>query len=136
MENEEKKEYLCSYKSLCRKLQSLEEQLCSLRETEQSAKAQRLSDMPKGGRQTDLSDAMVRMEVIFTKVVRERGQCMKRKLEIENRISDMGDGIEGSLLHKRYIEFKTWEQICEEIGYSWRQTHRLHGKALSNFRMA
>jgi DNA repair exonuclease SbcCD ATPase subunit len=135
-QNEKKKEYLNSYKNLCRKLKSLEEQLQSLREVEQSAKIQSISDMPHGSKQSDLSDYIVRLDKILSKVIRTKQECMDKKLEIENHIADMPDGIESSILHKRYIEFKTWEQICVDMDYSWRQTHRLHSKALSNFIMA
>jgi DNA primase len=134
-ENEQKKEYLNSYKNLCKKLRSLEEQLLSLKETEQAAKIQTLSDMPHGSKQTDLSDYIVRIDVIFTKIIQLRAECIQRKLDIETRIADMSDGIESLILHKRYIEFKTWEQICVEIDYSWKQTHRLHSNALSNLKM-
>ena len=135
-QNEIKKEYLNRYKDLCKKLKSLEDQLQSLREVEQSAKIQQLSDMPKGGKQTDLSDVMVSLEVVFTKIIRTRAECLYKKLEIESRIADMGDGIEADILRKRYLEFKPWEQICVEIGYSWRQTHYLHSRALSNLNIA
>jgi len=37
------------------------------------------------------------------------------------------------VLHMRYIECKTFEQISVEIGYSYRQTTRLHGEALTEF---
>jgi DNA repair exonuclease SbcCD ATPase subunit len=135
-ENEKKKEYLNSYKNLCRKLQSLEEQLQSLREVEQSAKIQQLSDMPHGSKQSDLSDYILKLESILSKIARTKRECMDKKLEIENRIADVPNGIQSSILHKRYIEFKPWEQICVEIDYSWRQTHNLHSKALSNFNIA
>lgn len=134
-DNDKKKEYLNSYKILCRKLESLEEQLQSLREVEQSAKVQSISDMPRGSKQLDLSDYMVKIEVVFTKIVRAKSECLKRKLEIESRIADMPNGIEADILRKRYLEFKTWEQICVEIEYSWMQTHRFHSKALANFKM-
>jgi DNA repair exonuclease SbcCD ATPase subunit len=130
---EQKKEYLNSYKNLCRKLQSLEEQLQSLREVEQSAKIQELSDMPRGGRQKDLSDYIVRLDKILSKVIRTKQECIDRKLEIEDQIADMQDGIESAILHKRYIEFKPWEQICVELNYSWKHTHRIHSKALNSF---
>lgn len=133
--NEQKKEYLNSYKRLCRKLKSLEEQLESLREVEQSAKIQEISDMPKGNKQTDLSDYMVKLDKITYKIIRAKQDCMNRKLDIENRIADMEDGLESTILHKRYIELKAWEKICVEIDYSWKQTHRIHGQALGNFRI-
>ncbi|HHV13221.1 MAG TPA: hypothetical protein GXX75_23390 [Clostridiales bacterium] len=135
-ENEKKKQYLSGYKNLCLKLRSLEEQLQSLREVEESAKIQKLSDMPKGGKQTDLSDLMVRIEIIFTKIVRLRGECLKLRIEIENRIADIPDGMDSLILHKRYIEFKIWEQIGEELGYSGRQIINLHGRALINFNIS
>lgn len=134
-QNEKKKEFLNNYKNLCRKIKSLEEQLQSLKEVEQSAKIQQLTDMPKSGRQTDLSDYIVRAEKVMSKIIKLKRECEGRKLEIENIIADMQDGIEADILRKRYLEFKTWEQICVEIGYSWMQTHRLHSKALSNFRI-
>lgn len=108
-ENEEKKEYLKSYKNLCDKLKSLEYQLQSLREVEESAKIQKLSDMPKGNKQTDLSDVAIKIEAVFTKIVQKRAECLKRRLEIESRIADMPNGIEADILRKRYLEFKPWE---------------------------
>ena len=134
-ENDKKKEYLKSYRNLCKKLESLEEQLQSLREAEQSAKVQSISDMPRGSKQLDLSDYIVKLDVVFTKIIRARADCLKRKLEIESRIADMPDGIESDILHKRYLEFKPWEQICVDVGYSWMQTHRHHSKALASFKM-
>jgi len=132
-ENDKKKEYLKSYKNLCAKLKSLENQLQSLRELEKSAKVQKLSDMPKGTKQMDLSDYIVKIEEVYTKIVRLKAESLERRLEIESRIAEMGNGIEADILRKRYIEFKPWEQICIEIGYSWMQTHRLHSRALADF---
>jgi len=134
-QNEQKKEYLNSYKNLCKKLRSLEEQIQSLRIAAESAKVQSITDMPMGNKQTDLSDYMVQLEVVFTKIIQMKADCMKKRIEIEIRIADMPDGIESSILHKRYIEFKPWENICVEIDYSWMQTHRYHGMALRNFKM-
>lgn len=36
------------------------------------------------------------------------------------------------ILYKRYFEGKTFETISVECGYSWRQTHRIHGQALKS----
>lgn len=135
-ENDKKKEYLNSYKKNCDKLISLEEQLKSLREVEQSAKIQKLSDMPKGSRQTDLSDYIVRIERVLLQINEIKSVCMKQLIDIEDSISRLENGIECQILHKKYVEFKEWEKICCEIGYCWRQTHRYHSRALTNFKMA
>lgn len=36
-----------------------------------------------------------------------------------------------ALLLSRYVEFRPWEQIAVDMGYSWRQIHRLHARALA-----
>jgi hypothetical protein len=135
-ENEKKKEYLNGYKNLCWKVRSLEEQLSSLREVEQSPKIQQMSDMPKGSKQTDLSDLMVREEALFAKIKEKRVECLEKKLEIEGRIADMTDGIQSSVLHSRYICCRTWDQIAYDLGYSSRQIINIHGKALIHFNIS
>jgi hypothetical protein len=132
-ENDIKKEYLKEYKKKYLKLKSLEEQLESLRETNEAAKVQTLSDMPHGSNQSDLSDYMVRLDNTLSKIIKLKQECLDMRLEIENRIADIPDGIESEILHKKYIEFKSWETICVEIGYEWAQTHRKHSDALKHF---
>ena len=133
--NEAKKEYLKEYENLCYKVSSLEEQLQSLRETNESAKIQTITDMPKGHKQTDLSDYVCRVELLKEKIRLKKAECENRRLDIEERIADIKDGIESIVLHKKYIEFKKWEEICIDINYSWKQTHRIHSNALNHFNM-
>jgi hypothetical protein len=128
------KEYLNSYRKLCKKLESLDEQLRSIREAKESAKIQTISDMPRGSKQSDLSDYIVQLDGVYTKILTLRGECIKRRAEIEGKIADLSDGIESMILHMRYIEFKQWETICVEIGYEWAQTHRKHSEALRHFK--
>lgn len=48
-------------------------------------------------------------------------------------IEDMIEGLDPlarKLMRHRYIEGLTWEEVCVAIGYSWRQTHNIHTKAL------
>lgn len=132
-ELEQKKEYLKSYKKECQKIRSLEEQLESVRVSLESAKGQVITDMPRSSNQKDLSDGIVKLDSVMFKLIKAIKSKAVIRSEIENRIADMEDGIECSILHKKYTEFKGWEQICVEIGYSWRQTHRYHSRALHNF---
>ena len=131
--NDKKKEYLNSYKKACCKLRNLEEQLDAVRESKSSVQGLTYSDMPKGTNQSDLSDYMVRVDNLLTKIEKAKIECLNAKLDIENKIADMEDGIECDVLRKRYIEQKDWTVIAVEINYSWRQTHYIHSSALSNF---
>ena len=37
---------------------------------------------------------------------------------------------ERKLARFRYIDGLTWEEVCDVMAYSWRQTHRIHGRML------
>ena len=130
--NDKKKEYLNQYKKACCKLKSLEDQLKAVRESKSSVQGIIYDDMPKGTNQSDLSDYMVRVDNLLTKIEKAKQECLDTKLEIENKIADMEDGTECDVLRKRYLEGKKWEKICIEINYSWRKTHYVHSSALNN----
>lgn len=132
-ELEEKKDYLKGYRRIYLKIKSLEEQKQSLIETTQSAKAIEYSDMPKGSKQTDLSDYIAKLERLFEEIEDKKQELNNLRLDIESKIMKLQDGVESDLLRKRYIEFKKWEQICVEMNYSWKQIHRIHGKALKDY---
>lgn len=50
--------------------------------------------------------------------------------EILATIRQVPDARYRTLLIERYTEFKTWEQIAVDMGYSFRQITRMHGEAL------
>ena len=134
--NEQKKEFLNRYKNAVRKYESLVEQEYALRQEIEGSKPIEYSDMPKGNRQTDLSDYMVRLDKVLTKIQTRKEEMQNIRLEIEEKITDLPDGIQSKVLYLRYISFKSWEDICVDLGYSWRQIHRIHAAALRNFKVA
>ena len=55
------------------------------------------------------------------------------QLKVEKAIEPLRPE-ERRLLRYRYIEGLTWEEVAVEMGYSWRQTHRIHAKALEHIK--
>ncbi|BBF41988.1 hypothetical protein lbkm_0668 [Lachnospiraceae bacterium KM106-2] len=135
VENEEKKEYLNRYRIASRKIKSLQEQRESLMIEKRNAKAIQYSDMPHGNKQSDLSDYIAALDSLEERIGESIRERMKARVDIEKGIIYVRDGIESDILRKRYIELKSWECICNEIGYSWKETHRKHGKALQDFKI-
>ena len=127
--NEKKKEYLNRYKNAVKKYNSLQEQEERIR-AEMGPGAIEYSGMPKAHKKTDLSDYMVRLEKILYKIADKKREMQEIRLEIKDKITDIDDGIQSRVLYLRYIRFLKWEDICVEIGYSWRQVHRAHSQAL------
>ena len=57
-------------------------------------------------------------------------EAIKVKQEVFDFIDNI-DGVEGEVLKYRYVDLLTWEEICIRVHYSWRQTHRIHRRALA-----
>ena len=60
-------------------------------------------------------------------------EYVDKKNLIVSQIDSMENETYYEILFARYIEKKTFERIADEIGYSFRNTTRLHGKALVEF---
>lgn len=134
MSNEEKKEYLNGYRNACKRIINLQEQMESLREVEQSAKIQQLSDMPKGGnRHKDLSDLLIKLEKLQDKIDDAIIESLQVKVEIEDTLLRVRDSDEARILRFRYIDFMKWEEISVKMNYSYRQVLYIHGRALANY---
>lgn len=52
------------------------------------------------------------------------------KREISDLIERVKDPDQLAVLHKRYIQYKHWEQIACEMGYTYRNVCYIHGRAL------
>ena len=54
-------------------------------------------------------------------------------------IEDMIEGletVERRIARLHYIDGLKWEDVCVKINYSWRQTHRIHGRLLDKLATA
>lgn len=54
------------------------------------------------------------------------------KAEILDAISKLEDSRERLALQLYYIDMKTWEEVCVELHYSWRQTMYIRKQAISH----
>ena len=52
--------------------------------------------------------------------------------EMLRQIEKLQDKVEKEVLICRYIKIMEWIDVCDEIGYSWAQTHRIHRKAIEH----
>lgn len=130
------KERLRNYQAIKRELEQLRMQLEELEATMYSPKAQQLTGMPFSG-STRMGSALESMTVKHMELVERYrvkvAELTAEQLEIETAIESL-DGTARTLMRFRYIEGLTWEEVCVKMSYSWRQTHRLHRKALEMLR--
>ena len=57
-------------------------------------------------------------------------EAIRVKQEVFDFIDNI-DGVEGEVLKYRYVDLLTLEELCIRVHYSWRQTHRIHRRALA-----
>lgn len=132
---EEKKQYLKKYLYLLHKTDNIAEEIQMLRLRKMSPSAQ-ISGMPRSNTFSDLSDYAALVDSKIQELKIERYLAMKLYIEIKNQINLIEDENEREVLRLKYILGHTWEEVCERMGYSWRQIHRIHNKALEHFKMA
>lgn len=110
----------------------LELQIAELRELTQQAKTQKIDDMPRKNKQSDISDYIVKLESLEEKKKLKLKEKRNQRIDIENLIADVKDDIESDILYMRYVQMKDWDEIANEQGYCIRQVLRYHGNALHN----
>ena len=71
--------------------------------------------------------------VRHTELNREWDELIDSRNKVKQVINQITDGQYRDVLNLRYINALPWEQIAVELGYSWRQVHRLHKKAIAEF---
>lgn len=134
-ENEKKKKFLNSYPRARREVARLEAQLEELRTNKMSLKV--VNDgMPKGSGTSDLSAYAARMDELERSLTEKRYVRIQEFVKVQDAIEEMEDDQEKLLLTYRYLRGMTWERVAEEMNYSWQHVHKIHARALQNFKHA
>ena len=133
-ENEKKKEYLKRYHVAELAEKEIQEEIDDLRMNKMFP-ALIQDGMPHGSSCMDLSEYAAQLDELLTELKDQMEQRIRIRREITQRIEAMQDETEKTLLRLRYIHWLQWEQIAERMGYGWTQVHRIHGRALTNFKM-
>lgn len=71
-----------------------------------------------------------RLAELETEIDNQIDNLVSVKAEILRAINKLEDGRFRDVLRLRYLESRTFEQIAVEINYSYKQTCRIHGRAL------
>jgi RNA polymerase sigma factor (sigma-70 family) len=124
------KEQLRGYRSLCKTIKSLEEEvdrlylqatLPSVQGDAVRVQSTKAKD-PIADVVAEYIDAMGTLKPLLESRIYQREQ-------IEAMIDKLNQR-EQRLIRLRYIEGKTFEEIAVDMCYSWKQVHRIHGETL------
>ena len=59
-------------------------------------------------------------------------RLVELKRDISHTIEQVPDENEKMLLEQRYLSFKSWERVAEDMHFSLRWVHIMHGRALKS----
>lgn len=129
------KEQLRAYRAIRLERDKLLDMLGELETTIYSPTIPKLDPAPGGGR-----NGASPVEIAATKHDELRTRYLQKVAELEDAMAKIEaailvlDPTERTLVRLYYIKGKTWEEVCVEMSYSWRQVHRIHAKALEKLR--
>lgn len=134
-ENDRKKAYLKRYHAAELAEKEIREEIDDLRMNKMFP-ALIQDGMPHGSSCMDLSEYAAQLDELLTELKNQMEKRIKIRREITQKIEEMEDETEKTVLRLRYISWLRWEQIAERMGYSQEHTQRIHKKALRNFKMS
>ena len=129
------KDYLKQAYRLNELIQSNKSELDELRVLSESVSGIDLTKEPSSRSPSgDAGFAKIVMKIIdLEKAINDDiNELLSLKLEIRTTINTVKDNDEKLLLKLRYLNFMTWENICDEMSVSVRTAHRIHADALKN----
>jgi DNA-directed RNA polymerase specialized sigma subunit len=126
------KNYLSQAYRIDRRIDSKLEQVQSLRELAGKAAAT-LSDMPRNPSRDvhRMEDVICKMMDLKSEINADIDRLMETKRKVMAIIKKVESPELQMVLELRYLCFKPWEEIADELGYSEQHVFRLHGAALN-----
>ena len=125
------KEYLKQAFHIDRRINDKLEQISSMRDLATKATSI-INDMPGSATHDPHS-----MQEVIAKIIddeEEVNAAIDRLVDLkrDNRhtIEQVPDENEKMLLEQRYLSFKSWERLAEDMNFSLRWVHIMHGRAL------
>lgn len=80
--------------------------------------------------QDKLGDAIAKIVDLEAEIDRDIDRYVAAKQEISATLDKLTDPDQLQVLHKRYVQYMTWEQIACEMNMSYRNVCYIHGKGL------
>ena len=130
------KRQLNSYRELREEHNQLADELARLEALMRTPSGPNLDGVPRG---SDISKPVERFVVKYMDLERKYRAQINNLLAGQAKIEDIIEALEPTerrLARYRYIDGLSWENVCEKMNYSWRQTHRIHSAMLDKLVVA
>ena len=126
------KEQLRAYRDIKLERDQLQDMIEELEGRIYAPRAQQLDAVPSGTHQhvSAVEIAAINHADLLDRYWVKVAELDEALAEIEAAIDTLPPR-ERTLIRLYYAQGLTWEEVCVEMNYSWRQIHRIHGAALA-----
>lgn len=128
------KEYLNQARTIDKERRVKETELQLLRADAQTLQSPQWGVRVKSSRLNESMAIIDRIADTETEIENEINSLLDLKNEIRGKIGQLSQAEYRIVLTDYYINIKDWKDVATDNGYSERQTYRLHGDALNEFR--
>ena len=133
MEKKTPKEYLRQLRTAEIKIEQKEEELERLKSSLESISTGTDSERVQTTPRDRLSEEITRIVDLEKEINSDLGALLMLRNKIINEIHSMDNPVYMDILYKRYVQYKSLEEIAVEMSYSYVHIRRLHGYALIQF---
>lgn len=130
------KDYLSKIRHIDSDIRSRQSELDQLRQTIALKTSTIKSEVIQETRQGAFDERYMKMIEQAEEINLKIDKLVDTKVRVSNEIDLMDDRVSRIILREKYINLKTFEEIAEILGYELSWIHRLHGKALKEFKQA
>lgn len=125
------KEYLSQAMYIDQRIDSKLEQIMKLRESASKATAT-LSDMPRPDSPNvqSMEETIVKIVDLEREINRDIDALVDLKAESRKVISKLDNPEQQLILEMRYLCYKSWAEIAEDLSFSESNVYKIHGEAL------
>lgn len=125
------KEYLSQAMYIDQRIDSKLEQIMKLRESATKATAA-LSDMPRPDSPNvqSMEETIVKIVDLEREINRDIDALVDLKAEARKVISKLDNPEQQLILEMRYLCYKSWAEIAEDLSFSESNVYKIHGEAL------
>lgn len=134
MEKKTPKEYLRQLRTAEIKIEQKEEELERLKSSLESISAGTDGERVQTTPRDRLSEEVPIIADLKEEIKSDIKALLILKNKIINEIQSVDNPVYINILYKRYVQYKSLEEISVEMNYSYRQILRLHGLALQEFK--
>ena len=131
-----KLDFLNTYRWRMREAQTLRDRIDDLEDQLTGIRAQRITDMPRGGKAMDTGDLVAKKVDLLRMYEQDLEKAEEAQKAIYECIRSVDSIRDRTILAMNYVDGMSYARIGEVLGYSKKQIQRFNKKAVENMQIA